>query len=136
MGRHKNTKKKTGRKKNKGLPDLESTSVPTQRKGGCVGPNILKYLMVPSVAGGLGYKPDPAMIWPETGWDDTDNESPFNKLGKSFLPSFPSFLHIHEVQSTLAISNSKGLSKILRDIRTSTYQICKIGEKNNSNNHI
>ena len=35
------------------------------------------------------------------------------------------------VQSTLVISNSKGLSKILRDIRTSTYQICRLEEKIN-----
>ena len=34
-----------------------------------------------------------------------------------------------EIQSTLVISNSKGLSEILRDIRTSTYQICRNGEK-------
>ena len=33
------------------------------------------------------------------------------------------------IQSTLIISNSKGLSEILRDIRTSTYQICSIEEK-------
>ena len=33
------------------------------------------------------------------------------------------------VQSTLIISNSKGLSKILRDIHTSTYQICRVQEK-------
>ena len=33
------------------------------------------------------------------------------------------------LQSTLVISNSKGLSEILRDIRTSTYQICRIAEK-------
>ena len=33
------------------------------------------------------------------------------------------------IQSTLVISNSTGLSEILRDIRTSTYQICKIEEK-------
>ena len=37
-------------------------------------------------------------------------------------------LSIH-VQSTLVISNSKGLSEMLRDIRTSTYQICRIEEK-------
>ena len=37
-------------------------------------------------------------------------------------------LHIH-VQSTLVISNSKGLCEILRDIHTSTYQICRIEEK-------
>ena len=34
-----------------------------------------------------------------------------------------------EIQSTLVISNSKGLSEILRNIRTSTYQICRIEEK-------
>ena len=31
--------------------------------------------------------------------------------------------------TALVISNSKGLSEILRDIRTSTYQICRIVEK-------
>ena len=36
---------------------------------------------------------------------------------------------IHYVQSTLVISKSKGPSKTLRDIRTSTYQICSIEEK-------
>ena len=36
---------------------------------------------------------------------------------------------IFSIQSTLVISNSKGLSEILRDIRTSTYQICRIEEK-------
>ena len=33
------------------------------------------------------------------------------------------------IQSTLVISNSKGHSEILRDIRTSTHQICRIEEK-------
>ena len=33
------------------------------------------------------------------------------------------------IQLTLVILNSKGLSEILRDIRTSTYQICRIEEK-------
>ena len=33
-----------------------------------------------------------------------------------------------KIQLTLVISNSKGLSEILRDIRTSTYQICRIEE--------
>ena len=33
------------------------------------------------------------------------------------------------IKSTLVISNSKGLSEILRDIRTSTYQIWRIEEK-------
>ena len=35
------------------------------------------------------------------------------------------------IQSILVISKSKGLSEILRDIRTSTYQICKFEEKIN-----
>ena len=34
-----------------------------------------------------------------------------------------------QIQSTLVISKSKGPSKILRDIRTSTYQTCSIEEK-------
>ena len=40
------------------------------------------------------------------------------------------------VQSTLVISNSKGLSGTLRDIRTSKYQGCNSEENNKSNNHI
>ena len=46
-------------------------------------------------------------------------------------------------QSTLVvISKTKGLSEILRDIRTPTYQICRIynkkkkKKKKNPNNHI
>ena len=34
-----------------------------------------------------------------------------------------------QTQSTLVISNSKGLPESLLDIRTSTYQICRIEEK-------
>ena len=34
-----------------------------------------------------------------------------------------------QIQSTLVISTSKGLSEILRDIRTSPYQICRPEEK-------
>ena len=33
------------------------------------------------------------------------------------------------LQSTLVISNCKGLSEILRDIRTSTYQTCRMEDK-------
>ena len=47
---------------------------------------------------------------------------------------FSSTMYFHNtyyIQSTLVISKSKGLSKILRDIRTSTYQICRIEEKIN-----
>ena len=41
---------------------------------------------------------------------------------------------IFSIQSTPVISKSKGLSGILRDIRSSTYQICGIDEYNKSNN--
>ena len=34
------------------------------------------------------------------------------------------------IQSALVISNSKGLSEIYRDTRTSTYQNCRIEKKN------
>ena len=46
----------------------------------------------------------------------------------SYGYSFLTF-SIIKIQSTLVILNSKGLSEILRDIRTSTYQICRIEEK-------
>ena len=36
-----------------------------------------------------------------------------------------------EVQSTLVISKLKGSSLTIRDIRTSTYQIFRIGENTN-----
>ena len=36
---------------------------------------------------------------------------------------------VDKIQPTLVISNSKGLSETLRDIRTSTYQIFRIEEK-------
>ena len=45
-----------------------------------------------------------------------------------------SYLLVHleiYVQSTLVISKSKAPSETLRDIRTSTYQICRIEKKNN-----
>ena len=38
-------------------------------------------------------------------------------------------MKIKKATSTLVISNSKGLSEILRDIRASTFQICRIEEK-------
>ena len=36
---------------------------------------------------------------------------------------------LNKIQSTLVISNSKGLSETLRDIHTPTYQIFRIEEK-------
>ena len=50
-----------------------------------------------------------------------------------FLSSAHHYTNI--VQSTLVISKSKGPSKKLRDIRTSTYQTCSI-EGKKSNNQI
>ena len=41
-----------------------------------------------------------------------------------------------ELQSTPVISNSKGLTETLRDIRTSTYQSWESEENNKLNNHI
>ena len=41
------------------------------------------------------------------------------------------FFSCAEIQSTFIISKSKWLSEILRDIRTSTYQNCRIEEKIN-----
>ena len=60
------------------------------------------------------------------------SESPFSVLRLSIL------YHAGGIRtsvtakhrSTLVISKSKRLFEILRDIRTSTYQICKIEEKN------
>ena len=43
------------------------------------------------------------------------------------LSTFTIFKNI--IQSTLVISKSKGPTKTLRDIRTSTYQICSSEEK-------
>ena len=43
---------------------------------------------------------------------------------------------ILKVQSTPVISNSKGLTEILRDIRTLTYQSWESEENNKLNDHI
>ena len=56
------------------------------------------------------------------------------KLRKAYAKASHIFaaknIGILEIQSTLVISKSKGPSKTLRDIRTSTYQIYSIEEKN------
>ena len=54
-------------------------------------------------------------------------EQHFIAQSSSLLPLH--CLNVTWMQSTLVISNSKGLSEILRDIRTSTYQICRSEEK-------
>ena len=45
-------------------------------------------------------------------------------------------LLLEQIQSTPVISNSKGLTETLRDIRTSTYQSWESEENNKLNNHI
>ena len=47
-------------------------------------------------------------------------------LELSFGATKMTAVQLELIQSTLVISNSKGLSEILRDIRTLTYQICRI----------
>ena len=49
-------------------------------------------------------------------------------------PQIP--LRLILIQSTPVISNSKGLTETLRDIRTSTYQSWESEENNKLNNHI
>ena len=60
-------------------------------------------------------------LFKETGY-------PLGKKGSTLLNKHSGANVLH-IQSTLVISISKGPSKILRDIRTSTYQICRIEEK-------
>ena len=50
--------------------------------------------------------------------------------------SNPVFWENKKSKSTFVISKSKGLSETLRNIRTSTYQICGTEEINKSNNHM
>ena len=49
--------------------------------------------------------------------------------GTKFYPNRPCHMIDMHIQSTLVISKSKGPLKTVRDIRTSTYQICSIEEK-------
>ena len=62
----------------------------------------------------------------------------YMQIGRSASKSHQSILPLLDtlLQSTVFISKSKGLSGILRDIRTSTYQICGIEENSKTNNHI
>ena len=46
------------------------------------------------------------------------------------------FSWLNVIQSTPVISNSKGLTETLRDIRTLTYQSWENEENNKLNNHI
>ena len=57
-----------------------------------------------------------------------------NLCGSYFLDFKENMDVIFNIQSTLVISKLKGSSKKLRDIRTSTYQMCSSEEKNHLNN--
>ena len=59
----------------------------------------------------------PSMIFFSIQWSSKHKPKPVDNKMSVILT---------HIQSTLVISNSKGLSVILRDIRTSTYQICRI----------
>ena len=66
----------------------------------------------------------------------------YNKtIMKKYVEQFYAFcielfsIIIIVIQSTLVISNSKGLSEIHRDIRTLTYQVSRIEEKNLTNKY-
>ena len=50
-------------------------------------------------------------------------------MGRKSGNHYAKVLTLRLIQSTLVISKSKGPSKTLRDIRTSTYQIYSIEEK-------
>ena len=66
--------------------------------------------------------------WPESSLGANVRRDVFWRFGSYHYENMP-----FEIQSTLVISNSKRLSETLRDIRTSTYQICG-NEKNNKSN--
>ena len=58
-----------------------------------------------------------------------EHEKSFITLGPGCTNITLKKLQNFGIQSTLVISKSKGPSKTVRDIHTSTYQICSIEEK-------
>ena len=64
-----------------------------------------------------------AMLLASYKWDATCNLYSENVIFSQTWPTIHS-----QIQSTLVISNSKGPSETLRDISTSTYQMCRIEE--------
>ena len=87
------------------------------------------------------------LYWLRQAW--TNSTDPNQKTQNAACPSYALFASrppiskniksktrvvLVQIQSTLVISNSKGLSKILRDIRTSTYQNCRIEKKKSKKN--
>ena len=65
----------------------------------------------------------------------TDNSQYPNQMPLSVAPNLD-LQPCSGTQSTLVISNSKGLAEKLWDIRISKYQSCRSEENNKSNNHI
>ena len=70
-----------------------------------------------------GHKTSPISLLLRSAYDIVSCYGPFHYEDNHY-----GIKHVY-IQSTLVISNSKGLSEILRDIRTSTYQVCRIEEK-------
>ena len=69
-----------------------------------------------------------SVVLTNTSFHKKHSPSLFVKANTMCAEHRPSFLR-KLIQSTLVSSNSKGLSEILRDIRSSTYQIFRIEEK-------
>ena len=80
-----------------------------------------KWNMKPYVIGML----DRWFIWPRN-WGFTLHVK--RLVSRRFTWNFKHYF-LWKILSTLVISNSKGLPEILRHIRTSTYQVCRIEEK-------
>ena len=57
------------------------------------------------------------------------NRTVFSEKTDALTPILSVIYPVPMIQSTLFVSKSMGLSEILRGIRTSTYQICRIEEK-------
>ena len=76
----------------------------------------------------------PCFLTNPNGLNNLGRGSPKEKFLQNYIEIGPvvsdkKIFKVFYIQSTLVISNSKGLSEILRDIRSSTYQVCRIEEK-------
>ena len=67
--------------------------------------------------------------------NDSQTSQPSKRRFHTHEDRFVKIITIN-IQSTPVISNSKGLTETLRDIRTSTYQSWESEENNKLNNHI
>ena len=83
-----------------------------------------------TAASGLGFQHLPRVLANVNSWKTMFD--PYIVVLRNKRKKISWKIHSHKhIQSTLVISKSKGLSYILRDIRTSTYQICRIEGKIN-----